>query len=59
MFDAFYPRRSDGGDSPHIHPALPLLVKRLQESLTRMEPFEVVTVGQGADGEFDQYHPRM
>jgi E3 ubiquitin-protein ligase TRIP12 len=29
---------------------LAVFVKKLQESLTRMEPYEVVTVAQGSDG---------
>jgi E3 ubiquitin-protein ligase TRIP12 len=34
------------------NPTTPLvtLVKKLQESLTRMESFDVVTVSQGSDG---------
>jgi E3 ubiquitin-protein ligase TRIP12 len=35
-----------------MHPQSPfsVFVKKLQESLTRMEPYEVVTIVQGVDG---------
>jgi E3 ubiquitin-protein ligase TRIP12 len=47
LLDAFTTRRQKGG-----YPQTPLafFVKKLQESLTRMESFEVVTVAQGIDG---------
>ena len=34
----------------HIQTPLSVFVKKLQESLTRMEPYEVVTIAQGVDG---------
>lgn len=48
FFDAFTARKikgSQNGQTP-----LSVFVKKLQESLTRMESFEVVTVAQSADG---------
>ncbi|CUA70648.1 E3 ubiquitin-protein ligase TRIP12 [Rhizoctonia solani] len=45
---AFAPRSSKGTDSPSGSP-LAVLVKKLQESLTRIENFEVVTVSPGAE----------
>jgi E3 ubiquitin-protein ligase TRIP12 len=38
--------------SKPIHAQTPfsVFVKKLQESLTRMEPYEVVTIAQGVDG---------
>ena len=48
FFSAFTSRRTkgSGGQTPFA-----VFVKKLQESLTRMESFEVVSVGQSADGE--------
>ena len=37
----------------HIQTPFSVFVKKLQESLTRMEPYEVVTIAQGVDGAFD------
>ena len=37
----------------HAQTPFSLFVKRLQESLTRMEPYEVVTIAQGVDGLLD------
>ena len=34
----------------HIQIPFSVYVKKLQESLTRMEPYEVVTIAQGVDG---------
>jgi E3 ubiquitin-protein ligase TRIP12 len=34
----------------HIQAPFSVFVKKLQESLTRMEPYEVVTIAQGVDG---------
>lgn len=48
LYSAFSVRRSrgaSGGQTPFA-----IFVKKLQESLTRMESFEVVTVAQSADG---------
>ncbi|CAE7224785.1 unnamed protein product [Rhizoctonia solani] len=45
---AFAPRSTKGTDSPSASP-LAVLVKKLQESLTRIENFEVVTVSPGAE----------
>ncbi len=48
FFEAFTARKvkgSSGSQTP-----LSVFVKKLQESLTRMESFEVVTVAQNADG---------
>ncbi|GAB1518382.1 Ubiquitin fusion degradation protein 4 [Rhizoctonia solani] len=45
---AFSPRSSKGTDSPSGSP-MAVLVKKLQESLTRIENFEVVTVSPGAE----------
>lgn len=50
LLDAFTTRRQKGGGNPQT--PLALFVKKLQESLTRMESFEVVTVAQGIDGRF-------
>lgn len=46
--DAFTIRKVNGGKSSET--PLAIFVKKLQESLTRMESFEVVTVAQSADG---------
>ncbi|EUC59067.1 E3 ubiquitin protein ligase [Rhizoctonia solani AG-3 Rhs1AP] len=48
VVQAFAPRSSKGTDSPTGSP-LAVLVKKLQESLTRIENFEVVTVSPGAE----------
>lgn len=47
FFEAFTARKVQGkvAETP-----LAIFVKKLQESLTRMESFEVVTVAQSADG---------
>ena len=48
MLDAFIVRKSKvlaGSQTPFA-----IFVKKLQESLTRMEAFDVVTVTQGMDG---------
>lgn len=37
----------------HIQTPFSVFVKKLQESLTRMEPYEVITIAQGVDGELD------
>jgi len=37
----------------HIQTPFSVFVKKLQESLTRMEPYEVVTIAQGVDGALD------
>ena len=37
----------------HIQTPFSVFVKKLQESLTRMEPYEVVTIAQGVDGTLD------
>jgi len=37
----------------HIQTPFSVFVKKLQESLTRMEPYEVVTIAQGVDGVLD------
>ena len=37
----------------HIQTPFSVFVKKLQESLTRMEPYEVVTIAQGVDGSLD------
>ena len=37
----------------HIQTPFSVFVKKLQESLTRMEPYEVVTIAQGVDGAFN------
>ena len=34
----------------HLQTPFSVFVKKLQESLTRMEPYEVVTIAQGVDG---------
>ncbi|KAI6024407.1 hypothetical protein EDC04DRAFT_2869441 [Pisolithus marmoratus] len=46
LFEAFtkLPRGGNSGQSPFA-----VLVKRLQESLTRMENFEVISIAQGSD----------
>jgi hypothetical protein len=50
LLDTFTARKSKalaGSQTPFS-----IFVKKLQESLTRMEAFDVVTVTQGMDGEF-------
>ena len=37
----------------YIQTPFSVFVKKLQESLTRMEPYEVVTIAQGVDGALD------
>ncbi|CEL61949.1 E3 ubiquitin-protein ligase TRIP12 [Rhizoctonia solani AG-1 IB] len=48
VVQAFAQRSSKGTDSPS-GPPMAVLVKKLQESLTRIENFEVVTVSPGAE----------
>lgn len=48
FFEAFTTRKVKGNKSGET--PLAIFVKKLQESLTRMESFEVVTVAQSADG---------
>lgn len=50
FFEAFTARKVPGAKGTET--SLATFVKKLQESLTRMESFEVVTVAQSADGEF-------
>jgi hypothetical protein len=66
FLDAFTSRRAKGGAISQTPFAI--FVKKLQESLTRMESFDVVTVAQGVDGQFSstslarfcaQYHHRF
>lgn len=47
FFTAFTSRKSKGtgGQTPFT-----VFVKKLQESLTRMESFEVISIAQNADG---------
>lgn len=47
LLEAFTTRSTSGTASPSSQIPLAILVKRLQESLTRLENFEVVTVSQG------------
>ena len=49
FFNAFTSRKSKGtgGQTPFA-----VFVKKLQESLTRMESFEVISVAQSADGQY-------
>ena len=54
LFRVFTTQRSKGGNGAQM--PLATLVKKLQESLTRMESFEVVTVAQSTDGMFTK-HP--
>ncbi|KIO30590.1 hypothetical protein M407DRAFT_14294 [Tulasnella calospora MUT 4182] len=49
LLEAFTTRSTSGTASPSSQIPLAILVKRLQESLTRLENFEVVTVSQGED----------
>jgi E3 ubiquitin-protein ligase TRIP12 len=49
LLEAFTSRRSKGVANSQT--PLAIFVKKLQESLTRMESFEVVTVAQGIDGQ--------
>lgn len=37
----------------HLQTPFSVFVKKLQESLTRMESYEVVTIAQGVDGVFN------
>jgi E3 ubiquitin-protein ligase TRIP12 len=53
LLDAFTSRRLKGG--ANLQTPLSIFVKKLQESLTRMESFDVVTVAQGIDGQFWSY----
>lgn len=48
FFEAFTSRKITGTSG--MQTPLAIFVKKLQESLTRMEQFEVVTVAQSADG---------
>lgn len=48
LMEAFAPRKTKGFSTTQS--PLALFVKKLQESLTRMESFDVVTVSQGIDG---------
>ncbi|CAE6417906.1 unnamed protein product [Rhizoctonia solani] len=48
VIQAFAPRSSKGMESPSGSP-MAVLIKKLQESLTRIENFEVVTVSPGAE----------
>jgi len=52
LYDAFsrIPKGGTVNQSP-----LTVLVKKLQESLTRMEDFDVVTVSQGTDGKYEAH----
>lgn len=54
LLDAFAVRRTKGISSPQTPFAI--FVKKLQESLTRMESFDVVTVAQGTDGQSANFH---
>ncbi|KAG8896941.1 Ubiquitin fusion degradation protein 4, partial [Tulasnella sp. 408] len=49
LLEAFTTRSTSGTASPSSQIPLAVLVKRLQESLTRLESFEVVMVSQGED----------
>lgn len=49
FLDAFTLRKVKGPTSTQT--PLSIFVKKLQESLTRMETFDVVTVAQGIDGQ--------
>lgn len=49
LLDAFTARRTKGLGSSQT--PFSTFVKKLQESLTRMESFDVVTVAQGIDGQ--------
>jgi E3 ubiquitin-protein ligase TRIP12 len=48
LLEAFAGRRTKSLSSNQT--PFSTLVKKLQESLTRMEPFDVITVAQGIDG---------
>jgi hypothetical protein len=50
LLETFIERPIAGSVSPMLQTPFSILVKKLQESLTRMESFEVVTVSQGIDG---------
>ncbi|KAG9103694.1 Ubiquitin fusion degradation protein 4 [Ceratobasidium sp. 370] len=49
VLQAFAVRSGKGSDSPSSTSSFAVLVKKLQESLTRIENFEVVTVSPGAE----------
>jgi E3 ubiquitin-protein ligase TRIP12 len=49
LFDTF----SERFDNTNEQSALGVLVKKLQEALTRIEAYDVVTVSQGVDGIYD------
>jgi E3 ubiquitin-protein ligase TRIP12 len=51
LFETFAERSVTGSSTPTSQSPFSILVKKLQESLTRMESFEVVTVSHGIDGE--------
>lgn len=50
LLETFVERPIAGNNSPTSQTPFSILVKKLQESLTRMESFEVVTVSHGIDG---------
>ena len=54
FFTAFTSRKTKGGAG---QTPFAVFVKKLQESLTRMESFEVVSVAQSADGEHPIWEP--
>lgn len=49
LFETFAGRSLAGSSTPTSQSPFAILVKKLQESLTRMESFEVVTVSHGLD----------
>ena len=51
--DVFLEAFSRKAKPMHIQTPFSVFVKKLQESLTRMEPYEVVTIAQGVDGSLD------
>lgn len=53
LMEAFAPKRAKGYGTPQS--PLAVFVKKLQESLTRMESFDVVTVSQGIDGSYPTF----
>ncbi|KDQ11912.1 hypothetical protein BOTBODRAFT_113824 [Botryobasidium botryosum FD-172 SS1] len=49
FLETFTTASADGADTPTAHSPFSILVKKLQESFTRMESYDVVTVAPGGD----------
>lgn len=53
LLDAFTSQKTKGGNDSQT--SFGVLVKKLQESLTRMESFDVITITQGLEGVLKYY----